>query len=251
MKTKNILMMALSLSLVAVITVGGTLAYFTASAKPKQNVFTTGNVDIDLVDQAYPIDGSSWDISEQQTPSGGYEYTNVIPGDIIGKKVGVSLKSGSADCYIAIKVELSSTVDGLDMSNIITQLQTTVVDSNKWQYLYDAQDANTIVFYSQTALSAANESMQLFDRFQVPTTWGNEVVNNRFDMTVSAAAVQVVALDPPALKTDGTPNDALQELLNAFEGETSGSTEGSDTSEGTEPSGDETVEPEAPVTGNE
>lgn len=251
MKTKNILMMALSLSLVAVITVGGTLAYFTASADPKKNVFTTGNVDIELVDEAYPIDGSSWDISEQQTPSGGYEYTNVIPGDTIGKKVGVSLKSGSADCYVAIKVELSSTVDGLDMSNIISQLRTTAGNAG-WEDNYVAdRDGNTIVFYSQTALNADKTSMQLFDRFQVPTTWGNEVVNKGFDMTVSAAAVQVVALDPPALKANGDPNTALQELLNAFEGETSGSTEGSDTSEDTEPSGDETVEPEAPVTGNE
>ena len=42
MKKKNIMTAALSLSLVGVIAVGGTLAYFTDQAETKVNAFTTG-----------------------------------------------------------------------------------------------------------------------------------------------------------------------------------------------------------------
>ena len=59
MKRKNALIAAASLLLVAVIAVGGTLAYFTDTTAQRDNVFTTGKVDIGIVDAspAGTVDG--------------------------------------------------------------------------------------------------------------------------------------------------------------------------------------------------
>lgn len=238
MKTKNLLMMALSLCLIAVIAVGGTLAYFTANADLKENVFTTGKVDITLVDEGFKPAGSTetW-VEEGPTASGGVAYSNVMPGHTIGKRVAVDLGEGSENCYVAMKVELSSTVADLDMSNIVEQIRKTA-ENNGWTTIYDAdEDANTIIFYNTTALSEDNSRALLFETFQVPTAWGNDVVNKSFSINVSASAVQQAALDAPAYGADGKPNDALAELLKPFTETVS--------SEG------DLVQLEEPVTGNE
>lgn len=82
MKKKNILTIALSLCLAAVIAVGATLAYFTDSSDVKTNVFEMGHVAIDLIDRL-PSDYA--DTQNDHTWKGeevkdGIEYENVMPG---------------------------------------------------------------------------------------------------------------------------------------------------------------------------
>ena len=57
MKKKSILMAAIAVMLVAVLVVGGTLAYFT-DTKSADNVFTVGNVKIDLIESTYHREGN-------------------------------------------------------------------------------------------------------------------------------------------------------------------------------------------------
>lgn len=56
MKKKSILMVAIAVMLVAVLVVGGTLAYFT-DTKSATNTFTMGNVSIDLKEQQKGLNG--------------------------------------------------------------------------------------------------------------------------------------------------------------------------------------------------
>ena len=58
MKKKSILMAAIAVMLVAVLVVGGTLAYFTDKSEVKDNVFTVGNVKIDLIESTYHREGN-------------------------------------------------------------------------------------------------------------------------------------------------------------------------------------------------
>ncbi|OUN86796.1 hypothetical protein B5G03_06100, partial [Gemmiger sp. An50] len=51
MNKKNILTAAVSLSLVACLSIGATLAYFTDKSDTMTNVFTTGKVDMTLIDE--------------------------------------------------------------------------------------------------------------------------------------------------------------------------------------------------------
>ena len=57
MKKKSILMAAIAVMLVAVLVVGGTLAYFT-DTKSATNTFTMGNVKIDLIESTYHREGN-------------------------------------------------------------------------------------------------------------------------------------------------------------------------------------------------
>ena len=57
MKKKSILMAAIAVMLVAVLVVGGTLAYFT-DTKAATNTFTVGNVKINLIEQQRKLDAA-------------------------------------------------------------------------------------------------------------------------------------------------------------------------------------------------
>lgn len=57
MKKKSILVVAIAVMLVAALVVGGTLAYFT-DTKAKDNVFTVGNVSIQLIESTYHREGN-------------------------------------------------------------------------------------------------------------------------------------------------------------------------------------------------
>lgn len=58
MKKKTILVAAIAVMLVAALVVGGTLAYFTDKTEVKDNVFTVGNVKIDLIESTYHREGN-------------------------------------------------------------------------------------------------------------------------------------------------------------------------------------------------
>lgn len=73
MKKKSILMAAIAVMLVAVLVVGGTLAYFT-DTKSADNTFTVGNVKIDLLESQYHrVNAGRGNATGQTEPlSGGY-----------------------------------------------------------------------------------------------------------------------------------------------------------------------------------
>ena len=66
MKKKNILTAAVSLSLVACLSIGATLAYFTDKTDVQTNTFKAGNVDVTLIDQ----------FDKTTTPKGSYVFDN-------------------------------------------------------------------------------------------------------------------------------------------------------------------------------
>ena len=99
MSKKNILTAAVSLSLVACLSIGATLAYFTDKTQTAQNVFTTGKVDIELIDRL-PVDYDEKAHTWKAVDSGdntGIEYTDVMPGDYLQKEVGFTTAADSRD----------------------------------------------------------------------------------------------------------------------------------------------------------
>lgn len=90
MKKKS-LALVLALAMIVVCVVGGTLAWLIATTPEVKNTFTTSNVDITLTETT----------------------TNyqMIPGYTIDKNPTVTVKAGSEDCYLFVKVEKSSNFD--------------------------------------------------------------------------------------------------------------------------------------------
>lgn len=78
MKKKTILVAAIAVMLVAALVVGGTLAYFTDKTEVKDNVFTVGNVKIDLIESTYHREGNDnsgdKDIPDPRQTASGMQY---------------------------------------------------------------------------------------------------------------------------------------------------------------------------------
>ena len=113
-KKKKAALLISALALIAVIVVGGTLAYFT-SQDDATNVFTLGKVSGDLTEETKPgeepidpanPDGPKHPVKPGTPTDDGIEYEKVMPGDWLSKEPRVSLKADSEDAYVRVKLEV-------------------------------------------------------------------------------------------------------------------------------------------------
>lgn len=91
MKKKSVALV-LALALVVVCIIGGTLAWLTANTDPVTNTFTTSDINITLTES------ENLDLQ-------------MIPGYTITKDPKVTVKAGSEECYLFVKLEKSSNFD--------------------------------------------------------------------------------------------------------------------------------------------
>lgn len=100
---KQTLVMCLSLVLVAAIAIGGTVAYLTTEPAKKGNVFTVGNIDIEL-DEETGVIGEGGEVTETED---GAKYDGVMPGDYLQKEVTVT-NTGKNPAYVAVTVTMNN-----------------------------------------------------------------------------------------------------------------------------------------------
>lgn len=168
MNKKKILVLAVSVCLVAILAIGGTLAYFT-DTDAKTNTFTVGNVDITLTEPNWEGTGS------QDAPE-------VYPGEPLAKDPTVE-NTGANPCFVRIKVT------GLDClapaSNITyrTDYMTGKLGDN-WVLHTDGY------FYYNKVLGVKETTDALFDQIVIPTDLTNGNADTEFNVVVTAEAVQ-------------------------------------------------------------
>lgn len=112
MNKRKILMMALTLCMVAIIAVGGSLAYFVDSDS-KDNVFTVGNVTIDLWEN---FDLEDKDGIEELAPVTYDEEGNRKDDNVIQKEIYVT-NTGASDAYVRIHFAIPTLLDSGDDDN--------------------------------------------------------------------------------------------------------------------------------------
>ena len=105
---KKILALCLVVALVAVAAIGGSLAYFT-DTDAKNNVFTTGNVDIKLDEKFGDNDPST---PEKLTPATGSAQDGTLKNGVT-KEVTVE-NIGSEDAYVRVHIAIPSILDNGD-----------------------------------------------------------------------------------------------------------------------------------------
>lgn len=93
MSKRKIMSLALAVCMVAILAVGGTLAYFTAEDEA-ENVFTLGNVNIELEEEFE-------------------QYSQLVPGLDINKDVWVK-NTGSMPAYVRVHIALPAEMDDGD-----------------------------------------------------------------------------------------------------------------------------------------
>ena len=102
MNKKKILVLAVSVALIAILAIGGSLAYFTDTTEAKVNVFTVGNVNIDLTEPA-------WSDNADHT---------LMPGTSYDKNPTITVDEKSQDCYVFLKIDMNKYVSLVNLMGV-------------------------------------------------------------------------------------------------------------------------------------
>lgn len=190
MKKKNVLMMALSLCLVAVIAVGGTLAYLSDSDGTLVNTFKfANNIAVDVYEYTPGSDEKNQE---------GHDYENLVVGAELEKDVDVDVTT-TVETYLFINIK--SVGEG-------TPVTLGAVDS-AWT-LVENKGNGYGIYRLTNNVSETTTDINVFDVVTVPEVEGadgqyqNVVLNN-------------VEIDVFAMQAEGyTAETALAEAQKAF-----------------------------------
>lgn len=197
---KKVALTAAAVALVGTLAVGGTLAWFT-DTETATNVVTMGKVDILLKE-----DGGTDD--NKVTSPEGLEYKNVMPGDKFQKAVSIENKGN--DAYVRVKIVVSgkdvilnSLVDKKEVDskeepnkdNDITFLKEVDNTFNALDLDWTKGTINgegvCYAYVPTFLLSDKKTEETIFDKIQIPgAEWGNEYVEQKFNIKVVADAIQ-------------------------------------------------------------
>ena len=168
MSKRKILALASAVCMVAILAIGGTLAYFT-DKDDATNTFTVGNVDITLTEP-------NWE------GSGSQDAPEVYPGEPLAKDPTVT-NDGANPCFVRIKVE---GLDCLGNAGMITYRTDYVTDKlgDNWVKHTDGY------FYYNKVLAVGAKTEALFDQIVIPTGLENGDAETEFNVVVKAEAVQ-------------------------------------------------------------
>lgn len=197
-KKKKAALLISSLALIAVIVLGGTLAYFT-SQDDATNVFTLGKVSGDLTETTKEDTVDGHKVKPGTATDDGVEYEKVMPGDWLSKEPRVSLKADSEDAYVRVKLEvdvLEGTLNDGQKAEIISA--NCLNFGEKWVVSGD------YIYYQDVLTTKSNGSSQtdpVFTIVKIPgESWDNEAASAKFTIKVTADLIQADNFTP--VKTD-------------------------------------------------
>lgn len=100
MNKRKIVLLATALCMIAILAIGGTLAYFTDTTEAKVNEFTVGNVNIDLTEPAWKGDAT------------------LMPGVSFDKDPTITVAEKSQDAYVFLKLEMNKYVSLVNLMGV-------------------------------------------------------------------------------------------------------------------------------------
>ena len=183
---KNRLALA-GVALAAILTVGGSLAYFT-DTDTRTNVMTLGKVEGTLTE--------STDEENTTTTETGIEYNDpIMPGQSVSKKPIVSTTSDSESAYARVKVTVEgtyadgSTIPAAELAKIAFNYNTTA----GWNLSTDGY-----VYYN-TALTAGQSTPEVFTTVTFPSEWNNDFANASVRVIVTGELIQADNFTPTSV----------------------------------------------------
>lgn len=215
---KRTKLIAAAVSLGALMTVGGTLAWFTDS-ETATNTVTTGYVDLEIQENV-PSEVEQIEngyIAKPNEDKTGIIYSAITPGAEIRKEPSIYY-TGSVDAYVRYRVILGDSNydtgfqgDSLARALTLKNGETNVTPSDDgWIYVTDENNKPIRII-----ADGGNyvEVTDVFDTIEVATEAGNEFANKDLEIRIEAEAIQA---DNIGEKRDAT----LDEVKKAFADET-------------------------------
>ena len=173
MNKMKLIVLVASLVMVLTLAIGGTLAYFTDSDDAK-NVFTVGNVSIDLTEPKWDANGTE-------------DAPEAYPGEALAKDPTVT-NDGKNPCFVRISV---TGWDCLAPASNVTY-RTDYVDGKLGT---DWVKYNGFFYYTKV-LEADQTTDALFDQIVMPTDLENGDAATLYEINVVAEAVQAQGARP-------------------------------------------------------
>ncbi len=142
MTKKKIMMAAMSAGLVAVVGIGGTLAYLSSTSNEVTNTFTVGRGYDNTGTQALVVD--EWELggTADDRTQVGQAHEDMTPGYVETKDPTVRLKNGSVESYVFVRVEGVDELEGITANGIegtpIQAFDISGWDTDYWMKVADA-----------------------------------------------------------------------------------------------------------------
>lgn len=181
-----------ALALIAVIVIGGTLAYFT-DQDDAQNVFTLGKVQGDLTEdtkdyEADTPDGGTHHVKPGTPTDDGISYDKIIPGDWLSKEPRINLTGDSEDAYVRVKLSVpnSTKLNSDQVAELITAKCLNF--GEKWVVGTDGY-----IYYQEKLTRDPSDKSQtdpVFTMVKIPEEWGNSTAEASFEIAIEADLVQ-------------------------------------------------------------
>lgn len=192
MKRKKVVSLLAALSLVAVVGVGGTLAYLSDQTGTLKNEFTMSEegIRIDLKESKVTqnADGNYIDADEGETVEANdinatsNTYSNLTPGAQMYKDPTVTVSANSSDCYVV--VEVVNTDDNLNITDL--------GNNGNWELLTvnNAEEGHSYYVYKDVVeqTEQATKLAPVFTNVSLNTSTPADATLT--PITIKAAAVQ-------------------------------------------------------------
>ena len=174
-RARKVLLTISLLLVVAAASVGGTLAWLTATTAPVTNTFTYGDINIELT----------------ETTGGNYK---IIPGVNIAKDPKVTVKAGSEACYLFVKVDEAHWPTFTEEGSTTKKVSYTLADD--WKPL----DGEAGVYYCEVGASKDDQVFSVLkgDTITVSNTLTKTEINSvavNPKLTFTAYAIQKLGFD--------------------------------------------------------
>ena len=235
MNRKKLVALIMVLALAFTTLVGGTLAYFT-DTDDATNVFTSGNVDIDLTEAVVEPDSKGnlvatderVDVEDDEEDV--YDYGKLFPGMTVDKDPTITVAEDSENVFLAAKITVKNdgtadladtTVLGTGYEGLINikglvsggfvDKDAEIVDTVGNLPVYG--DGETYMLYQEVVNGEfvfhllfleemeAGDSVVLFEKLTVPATWDNAEMDalKGLEIKIEAYAVQSYGFEGDAL----------------------------------------------------
>lgn len=175
--TKKLL---LALSLAAVLSVGGTLAYFTDTDETS-NMMTIGHVDGSLEERTN-------EKNVEQTEDGITYLDKIVPGDVISKEPYIVLDGESQSAYARVKITVDSDADLDSGQKAKLELVKDNLDINNAEGWYKGNDD---YYYYNQILNPGDTSKNIFTKVTIPgAQWDNTMTNLDMKIKIKGELIQ-------------------------------------------------------------
>ena len=224
-KTKKALC---AISILGVVAISGIFAYLTDN-ESKENVFTIGNVDIELLEPSWPTEDLHGDAENDDGPNGIPDAVeNLVPNQVVAKDPQVK-NVGKNDAYVFLRLQckqedvpiLNYNPDGSESHGRTTIAYNLVPDMNEglgpmiegrdWvvllSYSGETENGEILVFAYKNALAPGETTPALFDGIKINNI-SEEFSNLENCLKVEAFAIQA----------DGLPEDIAETIAETAEG---------------------------------